>query len=77
MESLCATGVTPAMGVPVAGVTDASVTGVAGVTAAAAAVEDESPGFCSTPLLMMIVFSSLGFKAPYRARPPTPAIRAL
>lgn len=67
-----------ASGVPARGVAVVStLTGVTAAAAAVAAVVDESPGFCSTPLLMIIVFSSLGFNAPYKARPPTPAIRAL
>ncbi len=67
---------------PATGVTGVAASGVDGASgdgftaAGAAAVEDDSPGFCS-PLLMTMTFSPLGFNAPYRARPPTPAIRAL
>lgn len=83
-------GVTPATGAET-GVEGAAASGVGvdsacpatGVTAAAAAVVDdvdESPDFVSaafSPWLMIITFSSLGFNAPYKANPPTPASKAL
>lgn len=71
-----ATEATGAVDTGVAFVVLASADGAAGVAfddVAEVAVVD-SPG---APLLMMMVFSSLGFRAPYKARPPTPAIRAV
>lgn len=66
-------------GATASGVDVASPVATTGVTAAAAAAVavDDSPGFCSPPWLMIVTLSPLGFNAPYKARPPTPASRAL